>query len=96
MSKKPPGFKELLPCEDPEVFLLSCWLVENCTNKGEDGWEGRLGEELLVPKLEGEPGLWPLLMDKARFTGMGIMGLPSREGAGEPTAGLLAAEMACE
>ena len=50
----------------------------------------------MPPRLDGEPGLCPLLIDKARFTGMGIMGLPSKEGAGDPSAGLLVAEMACD
>ena len=59
----------------------------NWTSNGDDGCDPRLGEEL-GPLIDGEEGLpVPLVVDMVRFSGAGIIGLDSKDGEGEVTAG---------
>ena len=52
----------------------------NCTRSGEEGCDGRLGDEFAWLKLEGEDGLLLFLFwDSVRCNGIGN-GLPSSDG----------------
>lgn len=67
--------------EDPDVLRRS-WLfpVLNCTKSGDEGCDGRLGDEFAWLRLDGEDGrLFPLFCDSVRCKDIGS-GLPSKEG----------------
>ena len=71
-----------------DVFRRSwCCPVLNCTSKGDDGCDPRLGDEA-GPLIDGDDGLpVALLVDSVRFSGPGIKGLFSNDGEGEVTEG---------
>jgi hypothetical protein len=94
-SKKLPGWSEegLLKEWDNvdellDVFRRSwLWPVLNCTSRGDDGCELRLGEEP-VPLMDGEAGRPPArLVESVRFNGPGTIGLVSSDGDGDVTVG---------
>ena len=65
----------------------------NCTSRGDDGCEARLGEEA-GPLIDGDAGLPPdLLVDRVRFSCPGSIGLVSWEGDGDVIVGEWIAEL---
>lgn len=93
-SKKLPGWRDpLLWCdrlEAPLDALRRSWLCPalNCTRRGDDGWETLLGEALGWVNSRGEDGLLAFFAaDMVLFSGMGMMGLDSKDGDGDMTAG---------
>jgi hypothetical protein len=93
-SKKLPGWSDPLVCIDRldellDVFLRSWWPVLNCTSRGDDGWDTRLGEQVgCCVYRSGDAGLFdPLFADSALLSGIGRTGLESSDGVGELTTG---------